>query len=59
LPGELTAQTADACLPLEPHQGSQALFHGFPFGFEARRAERVPHELIVDDNVGPHDVPKK
>jgi hypothetical protein len=43
-------------LLLEVQYRTQSKLHGFTFGFQASYPERLFHQLIVDHNIGSHDV---
>jgi hypothetical protein len=40
----------------QAQNGSKAKLHGFAFGSQARHAQGVAHELVVNHNVGSHGV---
>src|SRR5438270_838766 len=54
LPLDLAPQPANLGLPAQAQQGAQALFYHFALGLQAGGAKSVPHQLIVNHDVGPH-----
>jgi hypothetical protein len=55
-PGDLPAELLDLSLLPESKQGLQSQLDGLSLGLQARCLQRIGHELVVDDDVGPHDV---
>ena len=52
----LPAPSPDLALFSEAEQSLQGQFDGFALGFQAGCAKRIPHQLIVDHDIGSHDV---
>jgi hypothetical protein len=54
LPFQLAAPSPDLALFSEAEQSLQGQFDGFALGFQAGCAKRIPHQLIVDHDIGSH-----
>ena len=52
----LAAQAADSGLALRLDQQAQAFFDGGAFGGQSGAAQRLVHQVILDLDVGAHDV---
>src|SRR3546814_775900 len=55
-PSELTPKLPNLVLFAKPKQRPQAELNGLTLCLEARCPESFAHKIIVDDDVGPHDV---
>jgi len=56
VPVKLTAKLSDLCLPIQAEQRPQSFLHNLALGPESRHAQGIPHELVVDYDIGAHDV---
>jgi len=55
-PTELPTQRAHPSLTMKPGNETQAFLDHGPFGRIGTGFERCRHELVVDHNIGSHDV---
>lgn len=56
LPVQFPAKTPEFRLAAKPQQCPKSLLHCLPLRFESGRAKGIPHELVVDYDVRPHNV---
>ena len=54
LPVQFLSQAPELLLFAQTQQRLQAQLDGFAFGFQAGCPKRIPHQLVVNDDVRPH-----
>src|SRR4029077_15319764 len=56
LPIELASKPANLVLLSKTHDGSKSKLHCLALGLQTRESEGLLHQLVVNDDIGPHDV---
>jgi hypothetical protein len=56
LPVHSAPKPPDFRLLPQPEQSPQTFFHCLAFSFDASDPKRVAHQLVINNDIGPHDV---